>query len=281
MSGGHSGSLFQLSTTDDSREASHTRGLAAGVPPLPSHPGVRWELVTPMEYDLYNLADTHRRPCACLPSAWRRLCCWDNSFNLPGFNRATYDGTLVELGVERHEFDELKRRVCDATDGYRATPFWLWLLFFPAVGTAAALQGTVLRGTLAGAIFPILAVAVVYGIALAHHDRVCKHNANVDEQVDAVLGDLNARKGRAVCALRREHVGQGEAPPNDSIDNLRCRRQIRQRAGIQRRVPNCKADDSTGCLRYRSEHAADDAAAPAVHLTRAAPRHGRRLTQNR
>ena len=207
MSGGHSGSLFQLSTTDDSREASHTRGLAAGVPPLPSHPGVRWELVTPMEYDLYNLADTHRRPCACLPSAWRRLCCWDNSFNLPGFNRATYDGTLVELGVERHEFDELKRRVCDATDGYRATPFWLWLLFFPAVGTAAALQGTVLRGTLAGAIFPILAVAVVYGIALAHHDRVCKHNANVDEQVDAVLGDLNARKGRAVCALRREHVG--------------------------------------------------------------------------
>ncbi len=207
MSGGHSGSLFQLSTTDDSREASHTRGLAAGVPPLPSHPGVRWELVTPMEYDLYNLADTHRRPCACLPSAWRRLCCWDNSFNLPGFNRATYDGTLVELGVERHEFDELKRRVCDATDGYRATPFWLWLLFFPAVGTAAALQGTVLRGTLAGAIFPILAVAVVYGVGLAHHDRVCKHNANVDEQVDAVLGDLNARKGRAVCALRREHVG--------------------------------------------------------------------------
>ena len=207
MSGGHSGSLFQLSTTDDSREASHTRGLAAGVPPLPSHPGVRWELVTPMEYDLYNLADTHRLPCACLPSAWRRLCCWDNSFNLPGFNRATYDGTLVELGVERHEFDELKRRVCDATDGYRATPFWLWLLFFPAVGTAAALQGTVLRGTLAGAIFPILAVAVVYGIALAHHDRVCKHNANVDEQVDEVLGDLNTRKGRAVCALRREHVG--------------------------------------------------------------------------
>ena len=207
MSGGHSGSLFQLSTTDDSREASHTRGLAAGVPPLPSHPGVRWELVTPMEYDLYNLADTHRRPCACLPSAWRRLCCWDNSFNLPGFNRATYDGTLVELGVERHEFDELKRRVCDATDGYRATPFWLWLLFFPAVGTAAALQGTVLRGTLAGAIFPILAVAVVYGVGLAHHDRVCKHNANVDEQVDAVLGDLNARKGRAVCALRRDHVG--------------------------------------------------------------------------
>ena len=207
MSGGHSGSLFQLSTTDDSREASHTRGLAAGVPPLPSHPGVRWELVTPMEYDLYNLADTHRLPCACLPSAWRRLCCWDNSFNLPGFNRATYDGTLVELGVERHEFDELKRRVCDATDGYRATPFWLWLLFFPAVGTAAALQGTVLRGTLAGAIFPILAVAVVYGVGLAVHDRVCKHNANVDEQVDAVLGDLNARKGRAVCALRREHVG--------------------------------------------------------------------------
>ena len=207
MSGGHSGSLFQLSTTDDSREASHTRGLAAGVPPLPSHPGVRWELVTPMEYDLYNLADTHRRPCAFLPNAWRRLCCWDNSFNLPGFNRATYDGTLVELGVERHEFDELKRRVCDATDGYRATPFWLWLLFFPAVGTAAALQGTVLRGTLAGAIFPILAVAVVYGVGLAHHDRVCKHNANVDEQVDAVLGDLNARKGRAVCALRREHVG--------------------------------------------------------------------------
>lgn len=164
--------------------------------------------MTPMEYDLYNLADTHRRPCACLPSAWRRLCCWDNSFNLPGFNRATYDGTLVELGVERHEFDELKRRVCDATDGYRATPFWLWLLFFPAVGTAAALQGTVLRGTLAGAIFPILAVAVVYGVGLAHHDRVCKHNANVDEQVDAVLGDLNARKGRAVCALRREHVGR-------------------------------------------------------------------------
>ena len=163
--------------------------------------------MTPMEYDLYNLADTHRRPCACLPSAWRRLCCWDNSFNLPGFNRAEYDGTLVELGVERHEFDELKRRVCDATDGYRATPFWLWLLFFPAVGTAAALQGTVLRGTLAGAIFPILAVAVVYGVGLAHHDRVCKHNANVDEQVDAVLGDLNARKGRAVCALRRDHVG--------------------------------------------------------------------------
>ena len=163
--------------------------------------------MTPMEYDLYNLADTHRRPCACLPSAWRRLCCWDNSFNLPGFNRATYDGTLVELGVERHEFDELKRRVCDATDGYRATPFWLWLLFFPAVGTAAALQGTVLRGTLAGAIFPILAVAVVYGVGLAHHDRVCKHNANVDEQVDEVLGDLNTRKGRAVCALRREHVG--------------------------------------------------------------------------
>jgi hypothetical protein len=207
MSGGHSGSLFQLSTTDDSREASHTRGLAAGVPPLPSHPGVRWELVTPMEYDLYNLADTHRRPCACLPSAWRRLCCWDNSFNLPGFNRAEYDGTLVELGVERHEFDELKRRVCDATDGYRATPFWLWLLFFPAVGTAAALQGTALRGTLAGAIFPILAVAVVYGVGLAVHDRVCKHNAKVDEQVDAVLGDLNARKGRAVCALRRDHVG--------------------------------------------------------------------------
>ena len=163
--------------------------------------------MTPMEYDLYDLADTHRLPCACLPSAWRRLCCWDNSFNLPGFNRATYDGTLVELGVERHEFDELKRRVCDATDGYRATPFWLWLLFFPAVGTAAALQGTVLRGTLAGAIFPILAVAVVYGVGLAHHDRVCKHNANVDEQVDAVLGDLNARKGRAVCALRRDHVG--------------------------------------------------------------------------
>ena len=116
-------------------------------------------------------------------------------------------GTLVELGVERHEFDELKRRVCDATDGYRATPFWLWLLFFPAVGTAAALQGTALRGTLAGAIFPILAVAVVYGVGLAVHDRVCKHNAKVDEQVDAVLGDLNARKGRAVCALRRDHVG--------------------------------------------------------------------------
>jgi hypothetical protein len=234
-----------------------------------------------MEYDLYNLADTHRLPCACLPSAWRRLCCWDNSFNLPGFNRATYDGTLVELGVERHEFDELKRRVCDATDGYRATPFWLWLLFFPAVGTAAALQGTVLRGTLAGAIFPILAVAVVYGVGLAHHDRVCKHNANVDEQVDAVLGDLNARKGRAVCALRRDHVGtcKGTAPPSKSIDNLRCRRQIRQRAGIQRRVPTCEADDSTGCIRSRS-YGADDAAAPAVHLTRAATRHGRSLTPN-
>ena len=235
--------------------------------------------MTPMEYDLYNLADTHRRPCACLPSAWRRLCCWDNSFNLPGFNRATYDGTLVELGVERHEFDELKRRVCDATDGYRATPFWLWLLFFPAVGTAAALQGTVLRGTLAGAIFPILAVAVVYGVGLAHHDRVCKHNANVDEQVDAVLGDLNARKGRAVCALRREHVGTCKGRHHRSTRSIIFGVDARyaNAPGYSRRVPNCKADDSTGCLRSRSEHAADDAAAPAVHLTRAAPRHGRRL----
>ena len=118
MSGGHSGSLFQLSTTDDSREASHTRGLAAGVPPLPSHPrGPVGTRDTDGVRTCTTSADTHRRPCACLPSAWRRLCCWDNSFNLPGFNRATYDGTLVELGVERHEFDELKRRVCDATDG--------------------------------------------------------------------------------------------------------------------------------------------------------------------
>ena len=162
-----------------------------------------------MEYDLYDLADESKQPCAFLPRGLRKgLGCWDNSFNRPGFDRAEFSATLVDVaGLTRPEFDELKRRLCAATEPYRAESQWLYWLPFPAVGAVFALQATVLRATFLGAVLPVVVIVAVYAVIFAQASAVASHNARVDEDVDGVLAELNARKGRAVAALRREHVG--------------------------------------------------------------------------
>jgi len=161
-----------------------------------------------MEYDLYDLADESKQPCAFLPRGMRKACCWSNSFNRPGFDRAEFAATLTDIaGLTRPEFDELKRRLCAATEPYRAESQWLYWLPFPAVGAVFALQATVLRATFLGAVLPVVVIVAVYAVIFAQASAVASHNARVDEDVDGVLAELNARKGRAVAALRREHVG--------------------------------------------------------------------------
>ena len=164
------------------------------------HPGAH-------AYDLYDLADESKQPCAFLPPGMRKTCFWSNAFNRPGFDRAEFSATLVDVaGLTRPEFDELKRRLCAATEPYRAESQWLYWLPFPAVGAVFALQATVLRALPRG-VLPVVALFAVYAFFFAHAGAVASHNARVDEEVDGVLAELNMRKGRAVAALRREHVG--------------------------------------------------------------------------
>ena len=162
-----------------------------------------------MQYDLYDLADESKQPCAFLPPGMRKTCFWSNAFNRPGFDRAEFAATLTDIaGLTRLEFDELKRRLCAVMDSYRAPSAWLLVLPWPLVGALFVLPATVLKGLgFLGEVLPVVALFAVYAFFLAHAGAVASHNARVDEEVDGVLAELNMRKGRAVAALRREHVG--------------------------------------------------------------------------
>ena len=98
-----------------------------------------------MEYDLYELKG-EGQTCPGLSPVKRRFLCWDRMFLLPGFERAEYSPALQDVArIESHEFDELKRRVCDATRRYRVASWRMFLSSVLVIGVLIALPVAVLR----------------------------------------------------------------------------------------------------------------------------------------
>ena len=160
-----------------------------------------------MEYDLYELKGDGQT-CPGLPPVKRRILCWDRMFLLPGFERAEYSPALQDVArIESHEFDELKRRVCDATRRYRVASWQMFLSSVLVIGVLIALPVAVLRKSRFGAALPFAAVVLSFSTFFIQYGRVTANNRVVDEDIDLILGDLNKRKCGPVAALKRSNVG--------------------------------------------------------------------------